>query len=82
MARSSTQEAASALLRRLGTSPDGLSLAEVARRLRDQGTNEMSRVHVARKVLDILRSILNPLAVILLIAGVASAFSVSLCKPR
>jgi P-type Mg2+ transporter len=74
MARSAQQEAAPALMQRLGTSADGLSSAQAAERLREHGPNEMSSVHLARKVLDIVRSILNPLVVILLVAGVASAF--------
>lgn len=74
MTRSGLQEAAPGLMRRLDTSADGLSLAEAAARLRVHGANEMSSVHLARKALDLLRSILNPLVVILLIAGIASAF--------
>ena len=76
------QETASELMKRLETSEEGLSSEEAARRAQACGPNEMATVHVGRKVLEVIRSILNPLAVILLVAGAASAFWVSRYKPR
>ena len=73
-ARSDLQEAASELMKQLGTSADGLSEEEAARRAKECGPNEMATVQIGRKVLEVIRSILNPLVVILLVAGAASAF--------
>jgi Mg2+-importing ATPase len=68
------QETALELMKRLETSEEGLSSEEAARRAQACGPNEMATVHVGRKVLEVIRSILNPLVVILLVAGTASAF--------
>ncbi|HEX7941263.1 MAG TPA: magnesium-translocating P-type ATPase [Gemmatimonadaceae bacterium] len=68
------QETAVELMKRLGTSADGLSSEEAAQHARACGPNEMATVHVGRTVLEVIRSILNPLVVILLVAGAASAF--------
>jgi len=61
------------LLRRLGTSQDGLSAAEAARRLAASGPNELRTAHLRAEVVELLRSAVNPLVIILLIAGIASA---------
>src|ERR1041384_5934300 len=60
------QETASELMKRLETSEEGLSSEEAARRAQACGPNEMTTVHVGRRVLEVIRSILNPLVVILL----------------
>ncbi len=61
-------------LARLRTSPDGLSSSEVAERLRVYGANELTTTRLRSKIAGFLRAIVNPLVVILLIAGTASAF--------
>src|SRR5207248_2917463 len=68
MTPSGRQEALHALLERLDASLDGLSSTDAALRLREHGGNEMSTVPLARKLLDVLRSILSPLVAILLVA--------------
>ena len=59
---------------RLGTSSEGLSSAEAAARLRTHEANELVVSRLRSKVAEFLRAVLNPLVVILLVAGTASAF--------
>jgi Mg2+-importing ATPase len=64
-----------ALLRRLQTTPDGLSGAEAARRLRDVGPNQIqprTRLTRTRVLLNQLR---NPLLLVLVFAAAASALT-------
>jgi Mg2+-importing ATPase len=58
----------------LEASSAGLSTAEAERRLRASGANELATRGLQTKVLELLRSVANPLVVILLVAGTASAF--------
>jgi Mg2+-importing ATPase len=62
------------VLARLGTSPDGLSPAEVERRLQQFGTNEVSRKKTS-PVIQFLTHFKNPLVIILLIAAAISVFT-------
>ncbi|QSQ25235.1 magnesium-translocating P-type ATPase [Pyxidicoccus parkwayensis] len=62
------------LLARLSTSPEGLSASEAERRLRVGGPNEPAATRPWTKFLEFLRASANPLVVILLVAGTASAF--------
>ena len=62
------------LLARLGTSRRGLPSAEAERRLELLGHDEPTRTTSLSKVLELLRGAANPLVIILLIAGTASAF--------
>jgi Mg2+-importing ATPase len=66
-------ETLTALLARLGTSERGLSAAEAATRLRTTGPNTLGTASFAAKALAFARAVFNPLVVILLIAGAASA---------
>lgn len=61
------------LLARLGTTPAGLSPEEAARRCREHGPNELATTSLGRRVMEVVRSIVNPLVVILVVAAVASA---------
>jgi hypothetical protein len=61
------------LLDRLGTSRRGLSTGEAERRLRAWGPNEPRTRSVRAKIFGVVRLIANPLVVILLVAGTASA---------
>ena len=67
-------ESLEAVLLRLGSSRDGLSDAEAARRLQESGPNEMTQTPWRVRVLELVRGSANPLVVILLVAGGASAF--------
>src|SRR5512142_441065 len=51
-ARPTFQETVLELMKRLGTSEQGLSSEEAARRAQACGPNEMTTVHVGRKVLE------------------------------
>jgi P-type Mg2+ transporter len=62
------------LFARLQTSNTGLSANEAARRLKTFGPNQLQTVRVRTELTELLRAAANPLVVILLIAGVASAF--------
>ncbi len=62
------------LLARLGTSRRGLPTAETERRLEQLGHDEPTRTTSLSKILELLRGAANPLVIILLIAGTASAF--------
>lgn len=66
-------ESLEALLRRLDTSPEGLTGRAAASRLALHGANELSAVRLRTKVLELARAIANPLVLILLAAGAASA---------
>lgn len=63
------------LLAGLATSTAGLSSTEAARRLRDQGPNEVATRTLRTKVFELARVIANPLAIIFLflVAGTASS---------
>lgn len=63
-----------ALLEQLETSIHGLSTAEAERRLREHGANELAARRLRTKAFELVRSAANPLVVILLAAGTASAF--------
>jgi Mg2+-importing ATPase len=67
-------ETLSDLLGRLGTSENGLSNPEAQRRLAASGPNEFTRTGLRFKAFEWLRVSANPLVVILLFAGAASAF--------
>jgi magnesium-transporting ATPase (P-type) len=54
-----TFQTASELMKRLETSEEGLSSEEAARRAQACGPNEMTTVHVGRKVLEVIRSVLG-----------------------
>jgi Mg2+-importing ATPase len=62
------------LLSRLESSKQGLSSADAAERLQVHGANELVLTRLRSKVAEFLRAVVNPLVVILLIAGTASAF--------
>jgi len=62
------------LLARLGSSQDGLPDAEAARRLEQQGPNEVTATPMRARVFELVRGTVNPLVLILLVAGGASAF--------
>jgi Mg2+-importing ATPase len=62
------------LLARLRSSENGLSSREAQQRLQQLGPNEPSAPRPGTRVLELLRSSVNPLLVILLVAGAASAF--------
>src|SRR5262245_46259911 len=61
-------------LARLQTSRSGLSSAEAENRFAEFGPNEPATVRLGSKVAEFVRSAANPLVVILLVAGAASAF--------
>lgn len=63
------------LLTDLGTSPDGLSSAEAARRLRRDGPNRIETVGRHRLIAAIVDRFRNPLVAILLVAAAVSAFT-------
>jgi Mg2+-importing ATPase len=67
-------ETLAALLTRLGTSEQGLSADQAAERLRTAGPNTLGAVSLGSKVLAFVRAVFNPLVLILLVAGAASAF--------
>ena len=62
------------LLPSLQTSKEGLSTAEAQRRLEALGPNEPSAARLRSKAVELLRASANPLVLILLFAGTASAF--------
>jgi Mg2+-importing ATPase len=62
------------LFARLGTSSRGLSSREAEERLQTYGPNEMAVARLRSKIAEFLRAVVNPLVVILLVAGTASAF--------
>jgi Mg2+-importing ATPase len=61
-------------LARLGTSPRGLDSAEARERLKANGPNDVSASRRRSQWLEHIRGAFNPLVVILLVAGAASAF--------
>src|SRR5262245_61309016 len=64
----------SELLARLKTSRDGLSVPEAKWRLTETGPNEFVERKLRSAGWEFLRAAANPLVVILVVAGVASAF--------
>ncbi len=63
---------AAAVLKELGSEPDGLSEAEAATRLQQVGTNEIAREHRQSSAMRLLASIKNPLVLLLLALAVVS----------
>src|SRR5262245_28927114 len=61
------------LLDRLGATPAGLGTAEARRRLGRYGRNEVGRAPGVPAVLELLGRLLNPLVLVLLVAGAVSA---------
>ncbi len=66
-------ESLAGLLARLHTSRTGLSSTAADEQLREHGKNEMASTPWHRRALDLVRAIANPLVLILLAAGIASA---------
>src|SRR5689334_10182269 len=64
----------SELLASLGTSPDGLRGDEAARRLARTGAMDRANARLRWRIFEFLRASANPLILILLVAGAASAF--------
>ena len=62
------------LFARLSSSREGLDSAEAARRLSASGPNEFQTTRRRAEIEELVRSAVNPLVLILLVAGVASAF--------
>ncbi len=62
------------VLSRLDTSAKGLSTEQARRRLGEHGPNELTTTRLRSEVAEFLRSAANPLVLILLFAGMASAF--------
>ncbi|MCX6873190.1 MAG: magnesium-translocating P-type ATPase [Verrucomicrobia bacterium] len=63
---------AAAVLKELGSQPDGLSEAEAATRLQQVGTNEIAREHRQSSAMRLLANIKNPLVLLLLALAVLS----------
>jgi Mg2+-importing ATPase len=61
------------LLDRLAATPDGLTAAEARRRLGRYGRNEVGRPRAVPAVLELVGLLLNPLVLVLLVAGAISA---------
>ncbi|HSN27170.1 MAG TPA: HAD-IC family P-type ATPase, partial [Kofleriaceae bacterium] len=62
-------------LARLGTSPDGLSEGEAARRLVEQGANELEPPARRAFFLQLARRFIDPLVAILVVAAAVSVFA-------
>lgn len=62
------------VLAALATSDRGLTAAEATRRLHDGGPNELGKRRWRTRAAEVARAVANPLVLILLVAGVASAF--------
>jgi len=73
-ARELPRETLAETLARLDASEAGLSSDAAEARLRSNGPNTFGAPPLHSKVADLLRSVLDPLVVILLVAGAASAF--------
>jgi Mg2+-importing ATPase len=67
-------EPTTAVLAREGSSRDGLSSQEAARRLRELGPNQPRNPRLAASTADLVRAAANPLLIILLVAAAFSAF--------
>ncbi|HTO69075.1 MAG TPA: magnesium-translocating P-type ATPase [Myxococcota bacterium] len=61
------------LFERLGSSPEGMTAAAAAARLRERGRNEVAARGLGWRTLELLRSAVTPLVAILLVAATASA---------
>jgi Mg2+-importing ATPase len=61
------------LLRKLATTPGGLTGEEARQRFSRSGPNDPAPVHGAPEIVQLLRFFLNPLVIILLIASLVSA---------
>lgn len=66
---------ASALLRELQSSPDGLTSAEAARRLREHGRNQVRERNQFTRMRVLLNQLRNPLLLVLVFAAGASALT-------
>lgn len=64
-----------ALLDALGTSPDGLSGGEAARRLERYGDNELEESRTPSRLIIAWQQVKSPLVLLLLVAAVISAFT-------
>jgi Mg2+-importing ATPase len=73
-ARELPRETLADLLRRLEASEHGLDTASAEARLRASGPNTFGTASLPRRLADVLRSLFDPLVVILLVAGTAAAF--------
>jgi len=73
-ARELPRETLADMLRRLDASEHGLGAESAAARLRDGGPNTFGAASLPSKVAEVLRSLFNPLVIVLLVAGTASAF--------
>lgn len=62
------------LLERLATTPHGLSASEAERRFAVGGANEIAGRRLRARLFELFRAVANPLMLILLAAGTASAF--------
>lgn len=63
------QAAPAEILRRLDATPDGLTEAEAAARLKRDGPNEIATARTRHLLVDLLRRLANPLVAILLVAA-------------
>jgi Mg2+-importing ATPase len=59
---------------RVRASSQGLSRDEAAQRLKTSGPNQLQTAHLQSELAELIRAAANPLVIILLIAGAASAF--------
>jgi Mg2+-importing ATPase len=71
--RALPRETLAELLTRLASSERGLSSAEAAARLRSSGSNTLGKTSLGDKLLGFVHTTFNPLVLILLVAGIASA---------
>jgi P-type Mg2+ transporter len=67
-------ETVAALFTRLASAPEGLSSSEAAARLRTNGPNDLGMARLRSRAWETVRSVANPLVIILLVAGAASGF--------
>jgi Mg2+-importing ATPase len=74
LAHTSPPKTTEQLFVRLGTSSRGLNSNEAAERLQEHGPNEVTSSARRSKWLEYLRGAANPLVLVLLVAGMASAF--------
>ena len=66
---------AAGIVRRLGSSPEGLSSADAARRLSEYGPNELHEHRTLTRAGVLLRQLRSPLLLLLVFAAAASALS-------
>jgi P-type Mg2+ transporter len=68
-----SHETLDGLIERLATSREGLPSEEALQRLKSSGPNEFETTRLQSEILELIRGSANPLVIILLIAGLASA---------